>query len=315
MAQEQKIRAILFYASVLVFVAGLPFILSSALGYRFDRRNFTFTRTGLISVKTAPQGARLYLDDRPLKERTPCTVGELMPGTYRIEAALDGYYPYTSEVAVKANSVTRLEKIILFPLRPDVDQLNKERLSNYWVDQQRGAIFYVDEGSDTVYRLGSWNERSGVFASFTPLTSPAKKWELSPDRAKLVYANARQIGIAFVRPDDQAAGVRTSFVLEYAGGAIQDVFWHSDSYYLVVVSDRSIDMLEARPGAEPVTLMKLSKKNSQPYYDVRSDELFFLDTEKGDDGRSYDNLYRLELRPKLPLFMNELMRKKTDEQR
>lgn len=36
MLNEQKIRAILFYLSLIIFLAGLPFILSFALGYKFD---------------------------------------------------------------------------------------------------------------------------------------------------------------------------------------------------------------------------------------------------------------------------------------
>ncbi|MDD5347516.1 MAG: PEGA domain-containing protein [Candidatus Omnitrophica bacterium] len=314
MAREQKVRTVLFYVSVLIFFAGLPVILSSALGYRFDRRNFTFTKTGLISIKTTPGGARVYLNERPVSEKTPCTIPELMPGTYRIETALDGYYPYASDVQVSANKVTKLEKIILFPLRPEVDQLNKERLAAYWIDQTRGLIFYADPETNTVYKADLWNERFERFTAYMPLKVPPKRWEVSPDRKKLMYFNSRQIGIAEVRPPESWSGP-AQFVLDYPGGAIQEVFWHSDSYYLVVVSDRRIDMLEAKPGALPFTVVALRRRQSSPQYDVRSDVLYFVDIEKGEDGKPYDNLYRLELRPKLVPFMDELMRKKNNEPR
>jgi len=67
MLNEQRIRAILFYLSVVIFLMGLPFILSFALGYNFDRRTFKFTKTGLLVLKTQPSGASVYLDEKLYK--------------------------------------------------------------------------------------------------------------------------------------------------------------------------------------------------------------------------------------------------------
>lgn len=92
MLNEQKIRAILFYLSLLIFLAGLPFILSFALGYRFDARNLRFTKTGLIVLKTQPQGASIYLDGRLLSDKTPYTIVELIPAEYNIRTEISFRY-------------------------------------------------------------------------------------------------------------------------------------------------------------------------------------------------------------------------------
>lgn len=85
------------------------------------------------------------------------------------------------------------------------------------------------------------------------------------------------------------------FTINYTNGKIIDVFWHSDSYHLILVGNRFIEALEAKPEVATVTLVTLNKKNSRAYYDVHTDTLYFLDAQKAEDGNFYDNLYKLEL--------------------
>ena len=44
----QRLRGILFYLGLLLFFTGLPFILSFALGYKFNAHALKFVKTGLI---------------------------------------------------------------------------------------------------------------------------------------------------------------------------------------------------------------------------------------------------------------------------
>ncbi|MCX7927189.1 MAG: PEGA domain-containing protein [Candidatus Omnitrophica bacterium] len=309
MAKEQTIRKILFYSSVIIFFVGLPIILSSAVGYRFDRKTFKFTKTGFISLKTIPIGAKVYINDRPFLEKTPCLIAELMPDIYKLEISLPGYYPYTTAVMVEAGKVTRLEKIILFPLRPDVEQVNKEPLMAYWLDLQKGFIFYVDEQNKAIYKADLFTEHFEHFADYMPLSQDPFKWELSADRKKLMYCNSRQIGIIYLRPQD-AEFEQTKFIIQYPH-SIRDIFWHSDSYYLIVVTEKTIDMLEARPNALPQTIVKLKHHKTYASYDIKSDTLYFTDTEEAADGRQYLNLYRLDLKPrKLYSIIEDLIKKR-----
>ena len=120
MSSDQKIRAFLFYLSVAIFLLGLPLILSSTLGYKFDRRTFKFTKAGLIALKTQPAGASVFLDDRLLNLKTPANINELLPGRYHIELELEEHYPWSGYVDVEAGKVARVEKIILFPPCPGI---------------------------------------------------------------------------------------------------------------------------------------------------------------------------------------------------
>ncbi|MGE5197487.1 MAG: PEGA domain-containing protein, partial [Deltaproteobacteria bacterium] len=192
MLSEQKLRAFLFYVSVLVFLAGLPFILSFALGYKFDRRAFKFTKTGLIVLKTQPPGASIYFNEKLLNDRTPVTLNELLPGTYNIRLELENYYPWEDDIGVEAGKVTRIEKIIFFPLRPNVKQLNKEKISIFWIDPEKDNIYYVNQDEGYIYKSDLNGDHYEKIASFPEILPAPVKWKSSPDREKILYFNERQ---------------------------------------------------------------------------------------------------------------------------
>lgn len=312
MLSEQKIRAFLFYLSVSIFLLGLPFILSSALGYKFDRRNFKFTKTGLIVIKTQPPGASVYFDRRLINDKTPTTLNEILPGTYNIRLELERYYPWDDDINVEKGKVTRLEKVILFPLRPNIKQLNKEIISDFWIDEEKGIIYYVNQQKSAIYKSDLNGDNYDELAQIIPIAPAPEKWKISPDKEKIVYFNARQIGIAYLQPRKEIFSEQFPFVLDYPSGKIADLFWHSDSYHLVVVTNKNIEVLEARPRATPMTLVNLSKKDTFAFYNLRSDTLYFSDYQRAADGNLYDNLYKLELNARaLPL--QELIKLKPNE--
>ena len=311
MSSEQKIRAVLFYLSCLVFFLGLPFILTYTMGYRFDQRAWKFTRTGLISLKSEPGGADVYLDQALYKEKTPCSINEVLPGAHHIKLELEGYYSYSSDTEVYPSKVSRMEKVILFPLRADIQKLNKEKISSFWIDEARNLIFYVNPDENAVYKSDLNGERFKLVVNFTPLHPLAKKWVFSPDRQKLLYFNSRQIGLINLQPQDDSVS-QDSQVIDYQADNIQDIFWHEDNYHLIIAGEKKIAIIEAKADAQPFTLVNLNKRNSSVYFDPGEEIIYFSDSQKALDNKFYDNIYKLELKTKLSPFM-DLMRLKPNE--
>ncbi len=307
MSAEQRIRGILFYLSVGAFFAGLPFILSFALGYKFDARKLKFMKAGIIMLRTQPSGASVWLNGRPENEKTPMTIDELMPGNYNLEVRLEKHYPWSAAVAVEPGRVSRLDKIILFPLRPNTKQINRFQFSAFWLDKEANEIYYLSLDRKSIYRSnleGGQLERVGDFLEIKP--SP-KKWLVSEDREKLLYFNRQQIAVVYLNKAFQDSPPREAFVIDYPRAQVLDVFWHSNSYHLIVATDRGIEAREARPQGHSVNLVNLNKPKAFSYYDARTDTLYFVDTERASDGNVYDNLYTLQLNNKLFSFQ-ELMR-------
>ena len=298
MLREQKIRSVLYYASVLVFFMSLPYILSYALGFKFNPRTLKFTKTGIIAIETQPAGASVYLNGVLLDKKTPVTVQELLPGKYNVRIELERHYPWSSDTTVEGRRVSRLDKIILFPLRPNAKKLNKEKISSFWVDKERGRIYYVDLRENVIYRSDLDGENFQDIGILPEIFPHPKKWKLSPNKDKLLSYNLTQIVVVTLEMTEEMSTSDSAVVLNLADTRIVDAFWHSDSYHIIVVTDRSIEVLEAQPKTVPVELASLNKKNTTVFYDEAKDVLYFLDSQRAADGNYYDNVYKLELNAK-----------------
>lgn len=311
MSREQKLRSTLFYISLLIFLIGLPFILSFALAYRFNPRTFRFTKTGIIVLKTQPSMVSIYLDNKLLNETTPTIINELLPGRYNVRLELDKHYNWVSNVDVEAGKVTRLDRIILFPTRSDVNQISKERPSAFWVDDKKETIYYINPETNSVYKSGLGGEHLEKIAVLQQGLDLPIKWRMSPNEEALLFFNTHQIAIVSLKSQNALSNKEESFVLNYPLYNIIDVFWHSDSYHFILIHGNSIDVLEANAHPAIINLLTLNRKNTYAFYNIKTDTLYFLDSQKAADGNFYDNIYALELGTKISPF-RELMRLRTN---
>jgi hypothetical protein len=298
----QKIRSFLFYSSVLLFFLGLPAILSFALGYKFNARNFKFVKTGLIFVKTQPSGAKIYLNGKLIDQRSPASMQELLPGTYKVALELAQHYPWKGQVEVEAGKVSRIDKVILFSQRPNLQQLNREKFSSFYIDPEKKLVYYLDQEKQVVYRSNLDSSNFEDIASLPEKFDQINGWKVSPDKRKLFIFNHHQISIVFFDNQNDYEYSNSAVLLDYPQARILDVFWHSDSYHLVVLTDKNIQVIEARPGALPVNLVELNRAETSASYDIQEDVLYFSDSQKSPEGSLYNNLYKLELSANLYLL-------------
>ncbi|MCX5669661.1 MAG: PEGA domain-containing protein [Candidatus Omnitrophica bacterium] len=302
MLNFQRTRGFLFYLSVFLFFIGLPFILSFALGYKFNTLNLKFVKTGLIFIKTQPAGAKIYLNGKLIAERSPASMQELLPGTYKVALELAQHYPWKAEVEVEAGKVSRVDKVILFPMRPNLQQLNQEKFSSFHIDTEKKMIYYLDQEKKILYRSNLDANNFEDIATLPDKFMQINGWEVSADRKKLFIFNRYQISVIFfdIQMDDE--GSVSSVLLDYPQEKIVDVFWHSDSYHLVVLTDKHVQVVESRPGAVPINLVELNKTEAAAFYDTKEDTLYFSDSQRSPDGSAYNNLYKLELSVNLYLL-------------
>ncbi len=276
-----------------IFFIGLPFILSSALGYKFSRHTLKFTKTGLIFIKTQPEGAKIYLEGKLISQRSPASMQDLAPGVYKVALELAQHYPWKGEVDVEAGKVSRLDKIILFPLRPNLVRLNRDKLSSFRIDAQSKLIYYLDQLNRVVYRsdfaANNFEDVASLPQGFTQISG----WEISADRKKLFIFNQRQISVIFFDNQGDYGYPDASVFWDYTQEKVINVFWHSDNYHLVVLTDKHVQVVEARGQSKPLNLVELNKEATSAFYDVKEDTLYFNDSQ---------NLYKLELSSNLFLL-------------
>ncbi|MDD5059511.1 MAG: PEGA domain-containing protein [Candidatus Omnitrophica bacterium] len=311
MPSFQKARSFLFYLSLISFFVGLPFIIASALGYKFNPYNFKFIKTGLIYIKTHPEGARIYLNGKLVPEKSPASITELTPGVYKLFIELENYYPWKAEVDVEAGKALRLDKIILFSLRPNLGQLNRERFSYFKVDSEKKIIYYLDLENRVIYRSGLDGSNFEDIANLPENFPQIIGFDFSPDRKKMFIFSQHQVSVISFDLDPELDFSDSPLMLEFPREKIINVFWHSDSYHLVVLTNKHVLVIESKPRGVPINLIRLNKEDPTGFYDQNENALYFSDSQRSPDGTTFNNLYKLELNTNLDLL--DMIRKKSDE--
>ncbi|HRY52602.1 MAG TPA: PEGA domain-containing protein [Candidatus Portnoybacteria bacterium] len=107
-------RRLLFYSLVLIFILATPPTILYATGYSFDWQKKAITATGGFYLKSLPEEATILIDGQN-KKTTPRLVSRLLPKSYSVEIAKEGFHSWQKELTIEPKLVTEARNIILFP--------------------------------------------------------------------------------------------------------------------------------------------------------------------------------------------------------
>ena len=295
------IRHIAFYFSLVLYLTLLPIILSYSLGYHIDFHKLAIYKTGILSLRSTPSGASIYINGKLYPDITPARIEELRPGTYSVEVRREGLFPWQKDLVVRPNMVTRAENILLFPILQATEKVSDCETGNFFIPEDRSQIYYMTKSG--LYRSNIDGTNPKKLSSYSEWPSDILGKKLSPDGKKILYFNENGIWIIHLSGLGSIKGgdvVEIEEVLK-SPNIIMDVFWHSGSNHIIFIAGRDINVLEIGKGGGKniVTLNKCSHRPQGAYYDEYNDSLYFTDSLAGKS-----NLYRLDLREQ---FFGKLM--------
>ena len=310
---EQKIRAALFYISVITFFICLPLLLLYSFGYNLDLNKFSLSKTGLVYLKSIPEGARVYLNGKNLKKTTPISIEGLSPGEYKVSLELESYYPWQEAVKVESGKTAYLDNIVLFPKKPYLNRINILNLGNFYIFSfDKEYAYCISEERGAIYKAKLNPREQEVILLCDQLNLPGniKEVVLSADRKKLFYFYENRLDVIYLPTEkldyQQVKGGNFSITAE---GRILYAFWYSDSERLIIVTEKDIKVYEllSRGKSNTITFLNLRDNHPKVFYNNEEDILFFTDQQKGADGKWHRGLYRLDLGKKSPLsFIKEI---------
>ena len=308
-------RAIAFYFSVLFFFVTLPILLSYALGYHIDYMALKAYKTGIIFINSKPSGASIYINDKLHNEVTPAQIEELKPGAYKVRVSKDGFYPWEEELAVRPNMVTKAESIVLFPIMQEMNKINNLPLSDFTVSD-RGPIYYFTDSG--LYRSDNDGANMKKLSSYSGWPRNIIKKKFSPDGDKILCFNQKEMVITYLNLDRELAKSGESARVENilaSEDPIVDAFWYTGSGYIIVVTERYINVVELRGGGKrnTATLYKFGASPHTVFYDQNNGSLYFTDKGKNNFSKDGSYLYRLDLRQKFFDYLMQLLLKKDAE--
>jgi hypothetical protein len=184
---------IAFFLIALLITVGIVFY---ARGYRPNLKNGSIEATGIVSIKSTPNGATVYVDGKD-KGTTNIDLPDLSPGVYHIKVVKEGFSSWERDVEVKKENLNLIEAV-LFPTAPSLRALTYTGIKNPVVSPKKDKIvFSLIDPED---KAGIWilNLSTSALPSFftkdlTRLVSDTEevkfslaKYQFSPDGKEIL---------------------------------------------------------------------------------------------------------------------------------
>ena len=191
-------RIVLILSGIILFIVIGPALILVARGFRYDFDSGLLVRTGILTIKTEPRGARATLDGKELNP-TPLVKRFLDPGEYTLEIFKEGYYPWKKRVAIFEHQVTYIPHT-----GPKLTLLKKQHQESVVSGQIKD---FMMRGDETFYLKKNQNHYE-IFrrtSSVSELVSTTTSDLISPE-------------ILDVRPDTQEIIMKQGTQLHYVRG-------------------------------------------------------------------------------------------------
>jgi hypothetical protein len=109
------VRRLLFGTFVIAYIIICPLLVLYALGYIYSPVAGELVHTGVLYVDSVPSGADIYLEKSRFSHRTPATIEELLPGSYKISLRKKGYNAWTHSVTIEPGKAVAFKNVLLIP--------------------------------------------------------------------------------------------------------------------------------------------------------------------------------------------------------
>jgi len=163
-----RIRVFYTLATLLFIVTLSTLLILYAKGYSLDINDGTLKRSGILLIKSIPDGAKIFKNGK-LVDVTNTSLANLEPKTYKIRLEKEGYRSWDKEVLIKEELVTEI-KALLVVKTPSLTPLTNTGIINPTFSNYGDNIIYY---SSSKGKTGLWfMPLTGSNASFISRNTP-----------------------------------------------------------------------------------------------------------------------------------------------
>ncbi len=318
-----KIRVILFLITVLVIGTAGFFFSFYARGYKFNPKTLKFSPSGLLLIKSNPDGAQIFINGE-LKTVTNVNLS-LAPGTYDIDLKKEGYNSWTKRLTIEKEIVTEIEAH-LFKKTPSLSPLTFTTSLNPISSYDSTKIAYsipatidnINQDKEGLWVIETVNLPLGFARDPKRITDGDLKnasWQWSPDGRELLLKTVngnylleagvftpqnRRINISSTLTSllDKWQKEELSRLSAQMRGIVKEMFdilQRRSSFILfspdetkilyIASGDATIPdkLIEVVPGASSQKQERDIKKNRIYVYDIKEDRNFFIKEATNED--------------------------------
>lgn len=175
-----RLRRIIYSTFIAVFFLAAPPLVLYTAGFRYDFKYNRVVETGSLVVKSYPEGATVFLNGEPYKQRTPTIINTILPGEVRLLVSREGYHPWEKTVAIHPRVTTFEENIRLFAdARPET--IIPGTIVDYWWNAKQDKIAYINnKGELRLYN--TLNNADALVANLSGKTLHSLAWSPQADQ-------------------------------------------------------------------------------------------------------------------------------------
>jgi len=279
-------KYILRVFAVIGFIALVGIVIAYGRGYRWNLKNKSLTSTGILSVNSNPNAAKIYLNGQ-LKGVTDTNL-TLPPDTYKIEIKKDGYTGWTKTVKLQGELVYIVDTQ-LFPLNPSLSPLtNLGIVSAVPVDQTERIIIFSDNNDllkDGIYLFE---------ASKRPLSL------LPPLKLLVLKKDLSNPDVDFKNPSVYFSSDYKEAIVDFASGQAYLLSLDNDNKNLFEVSTSKETLIAAWDEERNKEVQKILEAFPEDFAKIASDS-FKIVSFSPDKNKVF---YQSTIKEQLPLIIN-----------
>lgn len=180
-------RRIIYIFFILLFIIIAPIIILYAAGYRYNFQKHKIQKTGILILKSKPEGAKIFLNNKLQKKTTPAIITNLLPIDYLIQIKKDGYYPWEKTLPVLSSLTTFAEKVMLFKQNLPVKIIDGD-IESFALSEDKQKMIYLQnsETGKEIWFLNLKNFQKSLLYRLTEKNIQILKIEWGKDNQKIL---------------------------------------------------------------------------------------------------------------------------------
>ncbi|MBU1016572.1 PEGA domain-containing protein [Patescibacteria group bacterium] len=120
-------------------------------GWRFNTKNKVLQKTGMLAIRSIPEGAKVYLNGKTTTA-TNDTIPSLTPGMYEIKVEKEGFEVWEKEIEIFPELVTDITAILISQ-SPRIEPLTNTGVSVFSLSSSLDKLAYVPINTE---KKGIW---------------------------------------------------------------------------------------------------------------------------------------------------------------
>lgn len=181
-------RRITYLIFIIIFLIITPVVILYAAGYRYNFQKHKLQKTGILILKSKPEGANIFLNGELQKSTTPARFTNLIPEDYSIKVEKENFYFWQKTLPVRSRLTTFAENITLFKKNLPIELSPGDvPLFSLSPDKEKIAYLSTDGTEKQVWLLhNKTGEKTMLYGTTTKEEAIVKKIEWSRSGQKIL---------------------------------------------------------------------------------------------------------------------------------